>query len=158
MDLLIQHGTLVDGRGRYEADVLIRNGVIAAVGRNMPAHGAEVYDAAGQYVLPGLMDAHVHFRDPGFTYKETLHTGALSAAKGGFTSVICMANTSPVVDNTQTLLDIEQRAKAEKIRIFQAASVSRSLKGEELTDMKGLAENGACGFTALSRHFTRRGW
>ena len=104
-------------------------------------------DASGLVAAPGLIDTHVHFRDPGFTYKENLHTGALASAKGGFTSVICMANTSPVVDNVQTLLDIGRRAKEEKIRIYQAASVSRSLKGEELTNMEELADSGACGFT-----------
>lgn len=113
-----------------KADIRIADGVIRRIDSEiLPDASEEVIDASGLVAAPGLIDTHVHFRDPGFTYKETLHTGALSAAKGGFTSVICMANTSPVVDNTQTLLDIEQRAKAEKIRIFQAASVSRSLKG-----------------------------
>ena len=113
----------------------------------VPSDSEEVIDAGGLTIAPGLIDTHVHFRDPGFTYKETLHTGALAAAKGGFTSVICMANTSPVVDNTEVLEDILNRSKAEAVRIYQAASVSRSLKGEELTDMAALKEAGACGFT-----------
>ena len=148
--MIIKNSFLIDpaSQDSRKADIRIADGVIRRIDSEiLPDASEEVIDASGLVAAPGLIDTHVHFRDPGFTYKETLHTGALSAAKGGFTSVICMANTSPVVDNTQTLLDIEQRAKAEKIRIFQAASVSRSLKGEELTDMKGLAENGACGFT-----------
>ena len=98
-------------------------------------------------MAPWLIDTHVHFRDPGFTHKETLHTGALAAARGGFTSVICMANTSPVVDSLPVLKDILTRAEEEKIHIYQAASVSRSLKGEEMTDMAALKSAGACGFT-----------
>lgn len=109
--------------------------------------GEEVLDAAGLVVAPGLIDTHVHFRDPGFTYKETIHTGALASAKGGFTSVICMANTSPTVDSVPVLKDNLSRASKEKIRIFQAASISCNLKGQEETDMDALKEAGACGFT-----------
>ena len=101
-------------------------------------------DADGLIVAPGLIDTHIHFRDPGFTYKEDLHTGALSAAKGGVTTVICMANTSPTVDQVTVLEDILNRAEKEAIRICQAAAVSRSLKGEELTDMQALKTAGAC--------------
>ena len=98
-------------------------------------------------IAPGLIDTHVHFRDPGFTYKEDLHTGSLAAAKGGFTSVVCMANTSPTVDSASVLNDILARAETERIHIYQAASVSRSLKGEEHTDMEALTQAGARGFT-----------
>ena len=80
----------------------------------------------------------VHFRDPGFTYKEDIHTGAKASAKGGFTTVICMANTSPTVDNTDTLKDNLARASKEDIRIFQAAAISRSLKGRDEVDMLAL--------------------
>lgn len=131
-----------------KCDIRITNGLISAIGESIsPASSEDVLSAEGLVAAPGLIDTHVHFRDPGFTHKENLHTGSLAAAKGGFTSVICMANTSPVVDNEQTLLDILTRSKDEKIRIFQAASVSLGLKGEEPTDMKALAAAGACGFT-----------
>lgn len=131
-----------------KCDIRITNGLISAIGESIsPASSEDVISAEGLVAAPGLIDTHVHFRDPGFTHKENLHTGSLAAAKGGFTSVICMANTSPVVDNEQTLLDILTRSKDEKIRIFQAASVSLGLKGEEPTDMKALAAAGACGFT-----------
>ena len=131
-----------------KCDIRINDGLISEIGEELsPASSEDVLSAEGLVAAPGLIDTHVHFRDPGFTHKENLHTGSLAAAKGGFTSVICMANTSPVVDNEQTLSDILTRSKDEKIRIFQAASVSLGLKGEEPTDMKALAAAGACGFT-----------
>ena len=148
--MIIKNGHIMDpASGKsYFADIKITDGVIGKIADNIDASdNEELIDAKGLTVAPGLIDTHVHFRDPGFTYKETLHTGALAAAKGGFTTVICMANTSPVVDNTEVLSDILERAASEKIRIRQAASVSRGLKGEELTDMEALKEAGACGFT-----------
>lgn len=148
--MLIKNGYLIDPASQtaQKADLRIEDGFISRIAAEItPDASEEVIDASSLVAAPGLIDTHVHFRDPGFTYKENLHTGALASAKGGFTSVICMANTSPVVDNVQTLLDIGRRAKEEKIRIYQAASVSRSLKGEELTNMEELADSGACGFT-----------
>ena len=148
--MLIKNGYLIDPASQtaQKTDLRIEDGFISRNAAEItPDASEEVIDASGLVAAPGLIDTHVHFRDPGFTYKENLHTGALASAKGGFTSVICMANTSPVVDNVQTLLDIGRRAKEEKIRIYQAASVSRSLKGEELTNMEELADSGACGFT-----------
>ncbi len=148
--MLIKSGFIISPASQrsYTGDIRIENGVIRKIAADiMPVPGEEVIDAAGLTVSPGLIDTHVHFRDPGFTHKETLHTGALAAAKGGFTSVACMANTSPVVDSIPVLNDILQRAQSEKIRIYQAASVSHSLKGEEMTDMEALKEAGACGFT-----------
>lgn len=148
--MLIKNGLIINPAAEesYKADLLIKDGIIMDIKENIVlSDSEEVIDAGGLTIAPGLIDTHVHFRDPGFTYKETLHTGALAAAKGGFTSVICMANTSPVVDNTEVLEDILNRSKAEAVRIYQAASVSRSLKGEELTDMAALKEAGACGFT-----------
>lgn len=148
--MIIKNGFLIDpasGVSR-KADIRTMDGRITCIGEALEADGSEMtIDAAGLTVSPGLVDTHVHFRDPGFTYKEDLHTGALAAAKGGFTSVICMANTSPVVDNVDVLRDIISRAAQEEIRILQAASVSRSLKGAELTDMEELTGAGAHGFT-----------
>ena len=101
--MLIKNGFLIDPAtkksGNY--DIRIKNGIITEIGNTLsPAPNEQVTDAAGLTVAPGLIDTHIHFRDPGFTYKENIHTGSQAAAAGGFTSVICMANTSPVVDNT----------------------------------------------------------
>lgn len=148
--MIIKNGFVTDPAAQRTGiyDIRIEDGLIKEIAPDLtPAQSEETLDARGLTIAPGLIDTHVHFRDPGFTHKETLHTGALAAAKGGFTSVICMANTSPTVDSVPVLEDILTRAKAEKIRIYQAGSVSRSLKGEELTDMDALKTAGACGFT-----------
>lgn len=147
--MIIKNGTIVNPRTKEikKADIRIENSIIREIGFLSPDGQEEVLDAEGLTIAPGLVDTHVHFRDPGFTYKEDIHTGARSAAKGGFTSVICMANTSPVVDSVPVLADILKRGKEESIRIYQTAAVSRKLQGQELTSMEELKEAGACGFT-----------
>ena len=97
--MIIKNGLVIDpASGLSEKmDLLIEDGIIKEMASLITKEGEEVLDAAGLVVAPGLIDTHVHFRDPGFTYKETIHTGALASAKGGFTSVICMANTSPTL-------------------------------------------------------------
>lgn len=147
--MLIKNGFLINPKTGIEGkvDIRIADGIIAEIGELTVIDQETVIDATGMTVAPGLIDTHIHFRDPGFTYKEDLHTGSLSAAKGGFTSVICMANTKPVVDNVETLTDILNRAKAEDINIYQVGAVSYGFKGEELTDFDALAAAGAAGFT-----------
>lgn len=150
--MLIKNGFLIDPASDTErlVDLRITDGLIqtlADAGTLTPENGEDELDVAGLIISPGLVDTHIHFRDPGFTYKEDLHTGSLSAAAGGFTSVICMANTSPVIDSVPVLKELMEREALENIHIFQAAAVSCGLKGEEMTSMKELAAAGACGFT-----------
>ena len=147
--MLIKNGFLINPSTNTEepADIRVENGIICEMG-NLERKGQEdVLDIAGLVIAPGLIDTHIHFRDPGFTYKEDLHTGSLAAAKGGFTSVICMANTKPVVDNAETLVDILERAKKENIRIYQTTSITKGLGGKEMNDLDSLKNAGACGFT-----------
>lgn len=150
--MLIKNGTVINPETKetFKADLLLEDGMIRTIDTTCSLTATDtdtVIDAEGLVVSPGLIDTHVHFRDPGFTYKEDIHTGALASAKGGFTSVICMANTSPTIDSLSVLKDVLERASKEAINIYQAASVSYGLKGEKLTDMDALKEAGACGFT-----------
>lgn len=107
----------------------------------------EEIDLNGQSIAPGLVDVHVHFRDPGFTYKEDIHTGARSAAKGGFTSVVLMANTKPAVDNPETLVYVLEKGRETGIHVYTCANVTMGLQGKELTDIENLSRLGAVGFT-----------
>ena len=107
----------------------------------------QTIDATGLVVAPGLVDTHVHFRDPGFTYKEDIDTGAAAAARGGFTTVVCMANTKPVVDNVETLKYIQEKGEKTPIHVLQTATVTKGMAGKELVDMETLEEAGAAGFT-----------
>lgn len=147
--MLIKNGYLVNPLTNTSefADIRVENGVICEIGQLKALENEEILDITGLTIAPGLIDTHIHFRDPGFTYKEDLHTGSLSAAKGGFTSVICMANTKPVVDTVETLSDILERAKAENIRIYQTTAITKGLQGKEMNDLEALKAAGACGFT-----------
>lgn len=107
----------------------------------------ETIDLQGFIVAPGLVDVHVHFRDPGFTYKEDIETGAAAAAKGGFTSVVLMANTKPPVDTADTLSYVLEKGKKTGIHVYSCANVTRNMRGQELTDMESLSAHGAAGFT-----------
>ena len=148
--MIIKNGLLIDPvkEMTYVADLKIADGKIVEIAENITvADGEELIDATGKCVAPGLIDGHVHFRDPGFTYKEDIHTGALSSAAGGFTTVICMANTKPIVDDVETLTYVLETAKAEKINVLQAGAVSVDFKGKELTDFEALLAAGATGLT-----------
>lgn len=147
--LLIKNGRVVDPVTKTDQimDVLIDQDKIIKTGEHLEENSAQVIDASGLVVAPGLVDAHVHFRDPGFTYKEDIITGAKAAARGGFTTVVCMANTKPVADNPETLQYILEKGGTTGIHVLQAAAVSKDLKGNELVDMEVLAKAGAAGFT-----------
>ena len=129
-------------------DLWIEDGKIAGYGRKFTdVRPQETINADGCIVAPGLVDVHVHFRDPGQTQKEDLVSGSMAAAAGGFTTVVCMANTSPIVDNPETLDDILARAADLPIHVKQASAVSKAFKGKELVDGDTMVAHGACGFT-----------
>ena len=163
--LLIKNGTLIDPATEtmQKKDVLTCGGNIISIEDEIPqtaaaaATGSEtgpenreeltVIDAAGLCVAPGLIDTHVHFRDPGFPAKETIVTGARAAARGGFTTVIMMANTNPPIDNEDVLRDVLARGLSTGIHVLSCCNVTRGMRGKELTDMEALAAAGAAGFT-----------
>ncbi|MCX7887493.1 MAG: dihydroorotase [Verrucomicrobiae bacterium] len=145
--LLIQNGRVLDPANRVDEvrDLLIMDGKIAA--GPAPAD-AERLDASGKYVVPGLIDIHVHLREPGRTDQETIATGTLCAARGGFTSVVCMPNTDPPADNTGTIALIRQRAaNAGVVNVFPAGAITRDLKGEELAPIGSLKRAGVVAIT-----------
>lgn len=141
--LLIKNGFVVDPaterNGRY--DILIDEGRILNVDTNIDADcNCEIIDAGGMYVMPGFVDLHEHFREPGYTYKETVKTGSLAAAKGGYTSVFVMPNTCPVTDNRESynmLMDIIKRDAC--INVFPVGAITKGQKGEELSDIEDMA-------------------
>ncbi|MFA5516460.1 MAG: dihydroorotase [Desulfuromonadales bacterium] len=144
MNMLIKGGRVIDpAQGIDEIlDVLIVDGKIAKVGKNLKGEG-ETIDAAGKLVTPGLIDLHVHLRDPGQEYKEDIVSGTRAAAAGGFTSVACMPNTSPVNDNKAVTLYIRNKAKEEGlVNVFPVGSITKGLKGESLAEMGDLKEAG----------------
>ena len=147
--ILIKNGRVMDPvTGTDDVlDVLISGTHIEEVGPDLHAEGAEVIDASGLVVAPGLMDAHVHFRDPGQEYKEDMFSGAAAAAKGGFTTVICMANTVPPVDNPQILRAVQEKGEKTGIHVLSACNLTKGMAGRELVDMEALEQAGAAAFT-----------
>jgi dihydroorotase len=148
-DLLIRNATLLDPEtGTMQpADLLIRGGVVAAIGVGLGAEDVPVYDAAGKLVSPGWMDLHVHLREPGFEYKETIETGCRAAAFGGFTAVACMPNTNPPIHTRDVVAFILDRAAATPVDVYPIACVSKHREGKELAEMADLAEGGAVAFS-----------
>jgi dihydroorotase len=146
-DLLIRGGRVIDpSRGTDGvADLYLKDGKIEAVGRNIPAQpGAEVLDATGKVVAPGLIDLHVHLREPGFEHAETIATGALSAVAGGFTAVCAMPNTDPVTDSQATVgFVVRQSIRAGLARVYPIGAVSMGQRGEQLTEFGEMVQAGA---------------
>lgn len=148
--ILIKNGRLIDPKSKRDevVDILIKENKISKIGKiEESLDFEEIIDASNHIVCPGLIDIHVHFRDPGYTYKEDIFSGAKSAARGGFTTVVCMANTKPIVDNVKTLNYINERSRESVINVLQVASVSKGLRGTEITDFEELYRNGAVGFS-----------
>lgn len=144
--MLIKNIRLIDPKNCRDeiTDVLIEDNKIKKIGR---LEGNADIDGTDLVLAPGLIDIHVHFRDPGFTHKEDLHTGVKAAAAGGYTTVVCMANTKPIMDNVETVADFNARAKAEDINVLTISALTKNFNGNDLVDMKAMIENGAVGFT-----------
>jgi len=146
MKLLIQNGRVVCPASGLDgvADVLIEDGRIAAVGQDLPASGAECFDAAGLVVAPGFIDIHVHLREPGFTHAETIATGSRAAAAGGFTTVCCMPNTNPVNDSATVTTYIVEKARREAVvNVFPIGAITKGSEGEELASIGSMIAAGA---------------
>jgi dihydroorotase len=146
MDILIKNGRVIDPANGVDEklDILVSEGRIAKLGKpgSITANGAGVVDAARRLVVPGLIDMHVHLREPGFEYKETIASGAASAAAGGFTSVCCMPNTNPVNDNRSVTEFILSQARQAQARVYPIGAITKGSKGEELTEMGELFSAG----------------
>ncbi|MDE7183854.1 MAG: dihydroorotase [Lachnospiraceae bacterium] len=160
--IVIKNGIVTDPANgiQKQASLIIKDGKIEKITDNIKEiekitsdtvtekdNECTIIDAAGCIVAPGFVDVHVHFRDPGFTYKEDIETGAKAALKGGFTSVVLMANTKPAVDNIDTLTYVIEKGRKTKLKVYTCATVTKGMAGKELTDMSALLEKGAVGFT-----------
>lgn len=146
MDILIKGGHVINPATKMDevADVRIENDVIAEIDKNLKAKKTDrVIQAKGYYVMPGFIDMHVHFRDPGFEQKEDIYTGMAAAAHGGYTTVLTMPNTKPVVDNADVVNYVHTKAASGHcIHVMQVGAVTKGQQGKELADIKGMVEAG----------------
>lgn len=147
MSTLIRNVLAADGTGEQLCDILLDGGKILSVGPGLKAHADRIIDGSGLAALPGLFDMHVHFRDPGQTHKEDLHTGCAAALAGGVTGVLCMPNTAPPMDDPAQIAEFLSRAEAEPVDVHQTGTLTVGLKGERLADYAAMK---AAGVTALS--------
>lgn len=164
MKLVIKNGIIVNpARKQHEkGDIVIENGKILSIGGTADTEGAEVYDANGLFVAPGLIDMHVHLREPGQEAKEDIHTGTQAAAAGGITRVATMANTKPVIDNAAVFRDVLRRVdKCGVVKVSVIGALSKNLEGKQLSEMGDMAAEGAAAFSddghyVESANFMRR--
>ena len=147
MTILIKNGRLINPSENLDKvmDIFVEDGIIKEKAESIEKQADTVIDAAGCYAMPGLIDLHVHFRDPGLTYKEDIETGSKAAAKGGFTTVCCMPNTKPVVDNVETVkYIIEKGEKTGLTNVLPVGAVTKNMAGVEITDVEELKKAGIC--------------
>lgn len=145
MKLLIKNGIVINPGDRSEkrADIFVEDGVIAEIAGQITKDADRVIDASGAYCMPGFVDLHVHLRDPGLTYKEDVATGGAAAIHGGFTTIVAMPNTKPVADCPEVIEYVQKKAKeVTKVHVLQVGSVTKGMKGEALSDIRGMAEAG----------------
>ena len=147
MRIRITNGKLVNPRGESQGDISICDGKIEKIGEPFGEYD-RVIDAKGLVVTPGLIDMHVHLREPGYEYKETILSGTRAAVKGGFTAVACMPNTNPVADNeTVVTYILSQAQKAGYVKVYPIACITKGQQGEDITEFGRLKEAGAVAFS-----------
>lgn len=150
MTLLIKNGIVVDPVSKTEKkqDILIENELIVKMGEGLDCQADRVVDAAGNYIMPGFIDLHVHLRDPGLTYKEDIATGTAAAAAGGFATIVAMPNTKPVSDSPEVIKYVTEKAKeVSKVNVYQVGSVTVGMAGQQMSDIEGMK---AAGCIAIS--------
>ena len=150
MTILIKNGRVINPATQMDetADVLVENGIVAKIGKGIKAECDRKIDAKGCFVMPGFIDMHVHLRDPGFEQKETIETGCRAAAHGGYTTILAMPNTKPVVDNADVVNYVHNKARTVGVvNVLQVGAVTKGQKGKELSDIEGMA---AVGIPAIS--------
>ncbi|NUU62445.1 dihydroorotase [Paenibacillus agri] len=151
MTVIIKNASVLNKDGKPERKhIVIEDGVISALidGNEEVTGATEIVDAEGKLLIPGLIDMHVHLREPGFEHKETIETGSRSAAKGGFTTIACMPNTRPVTDSPEVVQLVKDKAReAGLVKVLPYAAITKNELGRELTDFPALKEAGAIGFT-----------
>ncbi len=146
MTLLIKNGRVLNPSNGQDCvtDLLIRDGSIAEISPQISASADREINAAGCFVMPGFIDLHVHLRDPGFEYKETVATGAAAAARGGFTTIVAMPNTKPAADNPDVIRYVHNKAQStSKVNVLQAGAVTQKMAGEQLSDIEGMVQAGS---------------
>lgn len=145
MTILIKNGQVINPATRMDevADVLVENGTVTKIAKGIKMKADREIDAKGCFVMPGFIDMHVHLRDPGFEQKETIETGCRAAARGGFTTILAMPNTKPVVDNPDVVNYVHNKAKTVGVvNVLQVGAVTKGQKGKELADIPGMAKAG----------------
>jgi dihydroorotase len=146
--ILIKNGKIVFDDRCEVADLLIRDGKIAKIGSDLHEKGAQVIDAKNLTIVPGMIDMHCHLREPGQEYKEDMQSGLSAAVKGGFTSVVCMPNTDPVIDNVSLINYIKNRATQVNLaKVYPVGAITKGLNGKEITEMGEMQKAGAIAFS-----------
>ena len=160
MRYIIKGGRVIDPSQQLDEvlDILIDDGRIAALGKGLAAEDAEVIDAGGKVVAPGLIDLHVHFREPGLTYKEDIASGSRAAARGGVTTVVCMPNTDPVVDHPALVKYVMEKGRAVGLtNVLTTGCITKGMKSEELSEIGDMKEAGAVAITGDGRQVLSSG-
>ena len=146
MGILIKNGRIIDPLSNRDeiADLYVEDGKVSQVGKNIEKEAERVIDATGLLVMPGFIDLHVHLREPGLEHKETIETGAMAAARGGYTTICAMPNTKPVADSKEIIEDIYKRAEHAKCHVLQVGAVTKGQTGTELADIREMKSAGIC--------------